>query len=92
MSFKSNYVDNIRFPEHPKLIRAVGNEQYFGLQLILKGYESIYVPSNPILHIMRESLSRTSRDKLLPEYQIMRSLIKRAIEDHYISNSNSLYK
>ena len=81
MSFKSEYICDVWFPEHPSLKRAPGNEQYFGLQLILKGHDIIYTPNNPVLHIVRESLSRT-RDKvsLENEVKVMRSLIRSLLE------------
>ena len=81
MSFKSEYIHDIWFPEYPLLKRAPGNEQYFGLQLILKGYDTIYTPNNPVLHIIRESLSRT-RDgaELKNEIEVMRSLIRGLLE------------
>jgi hypothetical protein len=63
MSFKASYTYDAWFPEHKLLRRAPGNEQYFGLQIVLKDLDTIYTPSNPVLHIAREeSLSRT-RDK-----------------------------
>ena len=76
MSFKSEYVYDVWFPEHPLLKRAPGNEQYFGLQLILKGCSTIYVPHNPTLHIVREeSLSRTKRKSgIKVEVEIMKKL------------------
>ncbi|MEM1645859.1 MAG: glycosyltransferase family 2 protein [Ignisphaera sp.] len=59
MGFRGEVIDLIEFPEHPNMKRALGYEQYVGLQLVLKGWRSIYVPVNPILHIFRrESLSR----------------------------------
>lgn len=92
MSFKSEYIYDIRFPEHPGLIRAPGNEQYFGLQLILKGLDTIYVHDNPILHIYRfDSLSRIRADEtktkgsLTNEERIMRMLIKKLIDIDKIS-------
>jgi len=81
MSFKTEYIYNVWFPEHPLLKRAPGNEQYFGLQLILKGYDTIYTPNNPILHIVRESLSRTrDRASLEAEIEVMRFLIRSLLE------------
>jgi glycosyltransferase involved in cell wall biosynthesis len=78
MSFKTSYIDDIWFPEHKLLKRAPGNEQYFALQLVLEGFDTIYVPNNPVLHIARsESLSRTRyREELKMEFEIMRSLYK----------------
>jgi len=78
MSFKTGYIHDIWFPEHKLLKRAPGNEQYFALQLVLKGFDAIYVPSNPVLHIARrESLSRTRyRGELKREFEVMRQLYK----------------
>jgi len=79
MSFKTNYIYDTWFPEHRLLKRAFGNEQYFGLQLLLKGLDTIYVPNNPVLHIARgESLSRTrhSIGELKEEFEIMKELYK----------------
>jgi hypothetical protein len=77
MSFKANFTHDVWFPEHELLKRAPGNEQYFGLQLVLQGFDTIYTPNNPVLHIARnESLSRT-RDKAANiENNLMRALIK----------------
>jgi glycosyltransferase involved in cell wall biosynthesis len=59
MAFKGEYIREIRLPEHPLLKRALLFEQFIGLKIISKGGISIYIPYNPIFHIMRESLSRT---------------------------------
>lgn len=45
MSFKSESVYGIWFPQHSMHKRALSNEQYFGLQSFLKGYDMIYIPS-----------------------------------------------
>lgn len=81
MSFKASYASDMWFPEHPLLKRAPGNEQYFGLQFVLKGLDAIYVPDNPVLHIAREeSLSRTERHGGLErELEVMRSLCRELI-------------
>jgi len=77
MSFKASYIYDAWFPEHELLRRAPSNEQYFGLQLILKGLDTIYAPSNPVLHIAREeSLSRTRDKTAKAEYYTMKILIK----------------
>jgi glycosyltransferase involved in cell wall biosynthesis len=77
MSFKTNYIYDAWFPEHKLLKRAPGNEQYFGLQLALKGLDTVYVPNNPVLHIARsETLSRTkSREREL-EVKVMKALYR----------------
>jgi len=75
MSFKAEYVHDAWFPEHPKLVRAPGNEQYFALQSILRGFDTIYVPDNPVLHIAHESLSRVrSKQEVEAEIEVMRGL------------------
>jgi len=75
MSFKADYIHDAWFPEHPKLVRAPGNEQYFAIQLILRGFDTIYVPNNPVLHIVRESLSRVrNRREVEAEIEVMKKL------------------
>ena len=74
MSFKTSYIYDVWFPEHELLRRAPGNEQYFGLQLVLKGFDTIYVPSNPVLHIIHQSLSRGNKNEIRKESRIMKAL------------------
>jgi glycosyltransferase involved in cell wall biosynthesis len=78
MSFKTSYIYDAWFPEHKLLKRAPGNEQYLALQLVLEGFDTIYIPNNPVLHIARsESLSRTRyREKLKREFEIMKGLYR----------------
>ena len=82
MSFKTSYIYDIWFPEHRLLKRAPGNEQYFALQLVLKSFDVMYVPNNPVLHIARrESLSRTMhREELEREFEIMKSLYRELLQ------------
>ena len=82
MSFKKEALDEVEFPENPILKRALGNEQYVGLQLIIKGYESIYLPDNPVLHEYHASLSRTNYREIKMELDIMRSLYFRLINEY----------
>jgi glycosyltransferase involved in cell wall biosynthesis len=86
MSFKTSYIYDIWFPEHRLLKRAPGNEQYFALQLILKNFDVIYVPNNPVLHIARsESLSRTMhREELKREFEIMKSLYRELLQRYSV--------
>jgi len=80
MSFRRELIEDIWFPEHPLLKRAIGNEQYFGLQLILKDYDLIYIPTNPVLHIMHESLSRSLDNSYVKyELNIMKELYKKLL-------------
>jgi len=84
MSFKTSYIYDIWFSEHRLLKRAPGNEQYFALQLVLKGFDIIYVPNNPVFHTARrESLSRTRyREELKREFEIMKSLYMELLQRH----------
>jgi hypothetical protein len=79
MSFKASFIHDVWFPEHKLLKRAVGFEQHFGIQLIIRGLDTIYVPNNPVLHIARdESLSRTKHweEELEKEFEIMKEFYK----------------
>jgi len=84
MSFKTSYIYDVWFPEHKLLKRAFGNEQYFALQLVLKGFDTIYVPNNPVLHIARsESLSRTMyREELKKEFEFMKGLYRELLQKY----------
>ena len=84
MSFKTSYIHDAWFPEHESLKRAPGNEQYFGLQLLLKGFDIIYAPNNPILHIVRsKSLSRTrSLHEIMWEFKVMRLFYENLLQKH----------
>jgi glycosyltransferase involved in cell wall biosynthesis len=86
MSFKTNYVYDVNFPEHRLLERAIGFEQYFSLQLVLKESDLVYIPNNPVLHIVRrESLSRTRhKDELKREFEIMKGLYRELLLKHSI--------
>ena len=78
MAFRKEAIKDIWFIEHKDLKRGFRNEQHFGLQLILKGYNSIYVPNNYVYHIYRESLSRVDRklkEALKKEEEIVKSKI-----------------
>ena len=82
MSFKTSYIYDAWFPEHELLKRAPYNEQYLALQLVLKGFDTIYVPNNPVLHINRgESLSRTEKaHEIYTEKVIMKVFFKELIK------------
>jgi hypothetical protein len=84
ISFKGKALSEIEFPEHPFLKRALGNERYVGLQLVLKGWDSIYTPDNPIMHTMHESLSRSSHGRLEieTEVRIMKSMYARLLTSY----------
>jgi hypothetical protein len=73
-------------PEHRLLKRAIGFEQYFGLQLVLQGFDTIYTPNNPVLRIARnESLSSTRcREEIVREFEIMKSLYRELIGRHSV--------
>lgn len=78
MSFKREALQPVFFPEHPLVRRGFGFEQHVSLQLILRGIDCVYVPNNPVRHIVRESLSRTSdleiQMELEREFQVMQSM------------------
>ncbi|MEM0079632.1 MAG: glycosyltransferase [Nitrososphaerota archaeon] len=82
MGFRSEVIDLIEFPEHPNMKRAPGNEQYVGLKLVLNGFKSVYIPSNPVLHIYRgESLSRTERrGEVATEIALTKSLYAKLLK------------
>jgi len=84
MSFKTSYIYDAWFPEHKLLKRAPGNEQYFALQLVLEGFDTIYIFNNPVLHIARsESLSRTRyREELKKEFEIMKGLYRELLQKY----------
>lgn len=74
MSFKRDFASDLLLPEDPKVVRGIGFEQYLALQLLLRGYDSIFVPSNPVYHIFHESLSRSKDIKpILEELEAMRT-------------------
>lgn len=83
MSFKAEMVYDCYFPDHPLLKRAPRNEMYFGVQVKLKGYDMIFIPNNPVLHIKRKSLSRFlsphERREWLLEWKIIRGLIMKLL-------------
>lgn len=77
MAFRKEAIDEAMFPEHELLRRAPGNEQYVGLQLVLNGWDCLYTPDNPILHMARKSsLSRSAPRDLHNEEAIMRELMR----------------
>jgi hypothetical protein len=83
MAFRKEAIENAEFPEHPKLRRAPGNEQYVGIQLILRGWDCVYVPNNPILHMFREeSLSRGRDSCYNHEVDIMRFFYWRLLREY----------
>ena len=85
MSFKHDAISNLKFPEHPLLKKAPGNEQHLGLQLFLKGYQMIFSPENPVLHIMHESLSRhQKKTEIKHESEIMRSLYSNLLKENHL--------
>jgi glycosyltransferase involved in cell wall biosynthesis len=83
MSFKREAVNGVLFPEHPDLRSAPNNEQYFGAQLVLQGWEAIFNPDSFVFHATRESLSRTKYKKEKEkEKRIMSRLLTKLLEEH----------
>jgi len=84
MSFRRELVNDIYFPEDPRLKRAIGNEVCFALPLILKGYDLVYVPTNPVFHIIHPSLSRwadkENKESSMLEYSIIKMNIMRILK------------
>lgn len=82
MAFRGDALKEATFPEHPLLRRAIGYEQYVGLQLVAKGWDCVYVPNNPILHMARaSSLSRGRGAFDNVEGQVMKVLIYRLLHN-----------
>lgn len=89
MGFRGEVADIVEVPEHPELRRAIGYEQYVGLRLVLNGFNSIYIPDNPILHIHREeSLSRTRDKSVMKEVAIMKLLFLSLLSRYSVSFKN----
>lgn len=80
MAFMKDSVEGINFLEHEHFVRGFRCEQHFGLQLILKGYESVYTPQNPVYHILRESLSRVKKKIYLNQLKIEESIVREEIK------------
>lgn len=90
MAFRREAIKDISFIEHNGLKRGFRNEQHFGVQLILNGYDSIYYPDNYVYHISRESLSRVDKklkEVLKREEEIVREEIIRLLKGHKIAES-----
>lgn len=84
MAFRKEAIEEISFLSHPDLKRGFRCEQHFGLRMILNGYDSVYVPNNPVYHIIRESLSRPNKkeelEQLKREEEIVRQEIIKMLE------------
>jgi len=78
MAFRRKAIRDIFFIEHEELKRGFGNEQHFGVQLILHGYESVYHPDNYVYHIWRTSLSRGNR-RMKKELKKEKEIVKKEI-------------
>ena len=82
MSFKSEAIKDFKFPEHPNIIRGIGNESYIGLYIIKNNMDMIFIPTNPVYHIVRESLSRSiNKKEIEQEYSIMKIFYKNIISN-----------
>ena len=75
MAFRREAIEDIWFLEHPELKRGFRYEQHFGIQMKLKGYDSIYIPNNPVYHIVRKSLSRTNKREEREQLKKRRKLL-----------------
>ncbi len=78
MAFSGGALSEFKFPEHPLLRRGIGFEQHVGLQLVLRGWDCVYVPNNPILHMARDdSLSRARNPSVgIDEGKVIKALIR----------------
>lgn len=89
MAFRRETIEDIWFLENPELKRGFRYEQHFGIQIKLKGYDSIYIPNNPVYHILRKSLSRPKKrgekEQLKKEEEIVKTEIKKIINSRSIS-------
>ncbi|MEJ5292213.1 MAG: glycosyltransferase [Candidatus Methanosuratincola sp.] len=81
MSFKREAVEGVSFVEHPRLRRCLGFEQHFALSLLLRGYDTVYTPENPLFHIRHESLSRTAYKSVLSEIISEQSFMESLLRD-----------
>jgi len=81
MSFKREAVEGVSFVEHPRLRRYLGLEPHFALSLLLRGYDTVYTPENPLFHIRHESLSRTAYKSVLSEIISEQSLMESLLRD-----------
>lgn len=80
MAFRREAIENIWFFEHPELKRGFRNEHHFGLQMLLNGYDSLFIPSNPVYHIMRSSLSRVRGKEEYLQLMYEEEIIRRAVK------------
>jgi glycosyltransferase involved in cell wall biosynthesis len=82
MCFRREALDDTKFPVNLGLRRAIGYEAVLGIQLVLNGWDSIYVPDNVVKHIIHSSLSRglpqdkSTLEELASDRKIIRNLIK----------------
>lgn len=79
MAFKKEAVEGINFLENEHFIRGFRCEQHFGIQLILKGYESVYTPKNPVYHIVHESLSRVQTKEEIQKLKFEEEIVRKEI-------------
>ena len=86
MSFRSSAIENIYFPDFQGIRIAPSNEVYLGLQLILRGQDLIYVPNNPVFHLVHPSLSRqVDTQNLLFEKELMKTEFRRLLASFHIN-------
>lgn len=78
MAFRREAIEDVRLPEHPRLGAARGNEQLLGVYLAVKGFLYVYVPDNPVLHLVHGSLSRSPPDPY--ENYLIRLYLGEALE------------
>ena len=79
MSFKREAAKYASFPEQPMMKTAPYNEHYFGAQLVLQGWESIYCPNITVYHMQREGLSKSTTEL---ERRLSSLLLKKLINEY----------
>ena len=81
MSYKKVAVEGSFFPENDSLKVGPNNEQYFAVQLVIKGWESIYDPSIQVLHLVRTGLSKSTRNER--ERETIRCMIGELLAEYH---------
>ena len=80
MSFKRAAIGDSIFPEHYLLKIAPNNEQYFAVQLVLQGWESMYNPQIQVHHITRTGLSKSTRNNM--ERELVRLMLMKLLREY----------
>lgn len=90
MSFRKEAIEDAYFPEHPSLKIAPNLEQYFAVQLVLRGWESIYDPRIQVRHIIRSGLSKSRRNDM--ERELIRWMLAKLFTEQRNNNDTPMGK